>query len=332
MCVGLIVCSYLAVFASCGGLNLPKPHASTDNAILRSSARSGGAPIWQGLAFSPDSQLLAAGGNIWSVADRQIVGQYSGSVAFDSGSVAFSPDSTVLARATRGGVQLLSVTDQTEIVSFSADRYALRCMAFSPDGQWIAAGTFRASIVLWPTRLPDKKVIHTLEGHIGDIYTLAFSPDGQRLASGGQDGTIKLWSIPEVALVATLRGHRNVVLDVSFSSDGSLLASGSWDSTVKIWSLAEMKAIATLRGHIQGVSSVSFSPDGSLLASGEKFTDMIPWARGAGNGIKVWSVAKRRVVATLDGMRPVAFSPDGRWLVGQVKEGLRLWKASDITK
>ena len=60
------------------------------------------------------------------------------------------------------------------------------------------------------------------------------------------------------------------------------------------------------------VQCVAFSPDGTLLVTGGGTLDNRPDGQGE---VKVWDVAKRSVVTTLDGhtsaVLAVAFSPDG---------------------
>ena len=79
------------------------------------------------------------------------------------------------------------------------------------------------------------KLLHSLEGHTGPVWTIAFSPDGKILASGSNDKTVKLWDISTGKLIHSLEGHRGGVLTIAFSPDGKILASGSEDKTVKLW-------------------------------------------------------------------------------------------------
>ncbi|RUM31433.1 MAG: hypothetical protein DSY42_02610, partial [Aquifex sp.] len=42
------------------------------------------------------------------------------------------------------------------------------------------------------------RLLKTLEGHGGSVYSVSFSPDGKLLASGSWDNTIKIWDVREV--------------------------------------------------------------------------------------------------------------------------------------
>src|SRR5947199_3802572 len=83
-----------------------------------------------------------------------------------------------------------------------------------------------------PPELPTGvKLLRTLEGHQGVVYSVAFDPQGETLASGSDDKTVKLWEARSGKLLRTLEGHQGVVMSVSFDPQSGMLASGSADNT-----------------------------------------------------------------------------------------------------
>ena len=91
-------------------------------------------------------------------------------------------------------------------------------LAFSPDGQALAASSYGGSVRSWTCRPCWKTAgrvpaTATLSGHDELALGLAFSPDGKLLASGAQDGTARLWTMTALqtggsgAEVTVLKGH-----------------------------------------------------------------------------------------------------------------------------
>ena len=70
---------------------------------------------------------------------------------------------------------------------------SIASMALSPDGLYLAVGSFSGQIRVW--RATDRKVVLTWRGHSRVAWALAFSPDSSMLASGGYDGQVRLWDM-----------------------------------------------------------------------------------------------------------------------------------------
>ena len=66
-------------------------------------------------------------------------------------------------------------------------------VAFSPDGQILASGSYDKTVRLW--RAADGTLLRTLKGHTDWVLSVAFSPDGKALAYGGRDHTVWLWKL-----------------------------------------------------------------------------------------------------------------------------------------
>ena len=55
-------------------------------------------------------------------------------------------------------------------------------VVFSPDGEYLASGSWDKTIGVWS--VSSGKRIKTLTGHSNNVYSVVFSPDGEYLASG----------------------------------------------------------------------------------------------------------------------------------------------------
>ena len=81
--------------------------------------------------------------------------------------------------------------------TFMGHQDSVLSVAFSPDGQTLASGSYDETIRIW--NLTTGKLINTLSehstspGHTNGVWSLAFSPQGNTLVSGDENGVIKIW-------------------------------------------------------------------------------------------------------------------------------------------
>jgi WD40 repeat protein len=197
-------------------------------------------------------------------------------------------------------------------------------IAFSPDGQWLAAGEANSLIHIWEIASCRKTM--TLQKHSGWVWSVIFIPhpdDPRRLilVSASDDPQIKFWDLQTGNCLRTLVGHTHSVNSLALSPNGHYLASSSQDSTIRLWDLQQLdQPPMVLQGHSYRIWSVVFSPDGQTLASGAE-----------DRTIKLWDVTTgtchQTVSAHTDWVRSLAFSPDGRYLAsGSNDRTIRIWQ------
>jgi len=231
-------------------------------------------------------------------------------------------------------------------------------VAFSGDGQLLAAGDTNSEVRVWqvaggkqlltcrgraswvwsvafsPNRQTlascDDKIIRlwdtrtgqclkSLEGHQDWVYAVAFSPDGQTLASCSPDHTIKLWNPYTGNCLNTLCGHEGMVFSVRFSPDGRQVASCSSDNTIRLWDTETGGCRQVLEGHQAWVWSIAYSPDGQILASGSHDNTIRLWDRETGECQRILSGHQGWIWS-------VAFSPNRQALAsGSDDNTVRLW-------
>lgn len=162
-------------------------------------------------------------------------------------------------------------TGAVELVAPIGPLPPVAAVAFHPDGQRLAVGSY-GRVVIWD--LKQGKPSRVLTSVLGAVNDLRFSPDGTRLAvAGGQPsarGDLRLFDPADGKLIASLGGHLDTVSAVAFSPDGSKLVSASFDKTVRLWDVKSGKPIHTYTGHSDFVYAVAFAPSGEWYATASK--------------------------------------------------------------
>lgn len=276
------------------------------------------------LAFRPDGQTLAAGGEdhsvgLWRPVDGRAVCLLDAKTDGVQ-SVAFSPDGRRLAAGSDGRqVRVWQLGPDGPIGDPARLTHPAACICFSPDGQALAAGGWGSTIGVWQVEGATLQRSATIQTSF--VHSLAFSPDGQILAAGCYDGTVRLWQMSNGQLLRVLEVHNNFVLTVAFSPDGQTLAAGGGNTAILIWRVSDGRLLDTLQKHTNFVRSLAYSPDGQLLASG-----------GEDKTVRLWQANSGSLLHTLQehtgGVTSVAFSPDGQLLASGCRDNkIRIWQA-----
>jgi WD40 repeat protein len=195
-------------------------------------------------------------------------------------------------------------------------------VAFSPDGKFLAAGTY-GRVTVWD--LASAKPAKVLTNVLAAVNDLKFSPDGKLLAvAGGQPsarGDMRLFDTGTWNLVDSLGGHLDTVSGVAFSPDGKKLASASFDKTVRLWDVSDPKAakvLHTFTGHSDFVYAVAFGPKGDWYATASK-----------DHGCRVIDTATGKSKFTFSGtdkeILAVAVKPDGTEVVTSGLDTALFW-------
>ena len=247
------------------------------------------------------------------------------------GTVAFSPESKVLASGSRDqSIMLWDQQSSSLIHTLEGHRYSVNSVTFSPDGALLASGagqTFElGEIKLWDVETGS--LVKTLVSHCDFVDSVAFSTDGKSLAYSTGSGCGPREPIqPTITVVDVATGEIKFSLPdrncAAFSPDGKFVATGGPDSIVILFDSDSGKKQRTLEGHFGNVLSAAYSPDGTL-ATGSIETD----GDQRFGAIKLWDLAKGEVQTTLrsqgEAVSHLVFSADGQ-LIGSAEANIELW-------
>lgn len=237
----------------------------------------------QGLHFSPDGSVLAAGfddGTIhrWQVPSGEeslpVLSGHSDRVY----SVAFSPDGDTLVSG--GGDDLIIIWDletgEPLYEPFTEHKENVFAVVFNSSGTLMASASGDSDIILWELERSRLPAVHT-----EDIQGLAFSPDGSLLASSGSDGQIVFWDVESGQISGTqIETEISVSSPLVFSPDGTVLV--SYCDGLCLYDVVNREIIQNPRSFNKLYdSTLSISPDGSYLAAG-----------GGGGAVRLWDLQK----------------------------------------
>lgn len=237
------------------------------------------------VVISHDGKYIASGGSnktvkIWNLQTGELINNLW-ERADPINCVAFSNDSKILAcggtNKYKNGENKATITylwnPETEelIGKLCGHSKRVNCIAFSPNNQIVATGSYDGTIKVWD--INTQELLYTLTEHTSYVADLLILPDSQTLISSGGGG-IKFWDLTTGKLINTLSEDSDYIRSFAINHNYKLLASNN-HSNIKIWNLQTGELIHTLE--FSQIVSITFSPDGKLLASGNALSEIRIW-------------------------------------------------------
>jgi WD40 repeat protein len=223
---------------------------------------------------------------------------------------------TILIARENGNIRILNVQDYLqnprEIGYLLEAAGKPSISVFSPNGQWVAAGTEAGTVIYWNLSSGYR---YTSRYHQGKVLALSFSPDGRYLVSGGEDNYTVILDTRREMRMRSLP-HLGEVQNVAFGPDVSWFVTASDDRRVRVWDISGMERFRILQeGEITGLK---VSPNGQLITT--LGSDQTVRVLNADTGQEVFQIP-------LDFRGSVvAFSQNGKYLVsGDLQGGLGVW-------
>ena len=310
-----------------------------------------GLPL-NGLALSPDGKLLATAGGggtarLWSVSTHQQLGAPVAEPRYATlHSVAFSPDGTRLLTASEDGTaRIWDATHaghrQLGLIALPGSEISINDAQFSPDGSQIVTAATDGTAQVWdaPAGQPPRHAYTIAARNEEPLSSASFSPDGRLIVTSGLEGSAYLFeavstpqSPPPLAIPLPREHAFGAANRAAFSPDSKLVviagSAGAWvfevPSLKRIGRLAVDSALAT--------NTAEFAPDGRqiLTAGADGKTRIWGATRALGAGASSWSEVGPPLVGNgSDGLRPAAFSADGRLFAAAGQGGaVSIWETA----
>ncbi|MBL8796467.1 MAG: FecR domain-containing protein [Planctomycetia bacterium] len=192
--------------------------------------------------FSADGKYLAAlahlPGNIqgvrtWRLADGAVMPEPARSRKLKS-LVALPGTSSFVGGTGEGDLMRWHAATGAEEATYqSGQRFAIKHLAASGDGRWLAHPA-QDGILIWDVAA--RKPKHLLDG----TGKLAFSPDGRWLAAAFL-GYLDVWNVATGARALTIPTERDGMIWLAFTPDGkTLLALSGVQGRILLWRLPEL--------------------------------------------------------------------------------------------
>lgn len=187
---------------------------------------------------------------------------------FDVNTLAFSPDGQLVATGGDDGkVKLWNASSGFCFITFAEHSAPVKCVEFSATGTVVFSasmdGTVRAYDLVryrnFRTMTTPKPVQFT---------SLALDPSGEIVCAGAMDPfEIYVWSLQTGRLLDVVTGHEGPISSLAYNASQSMLASGSWDGTVRLWDVFTGKGHVETLENATDVLALCYRPDGKELCS-----------------------------------------------------------------
>ncbi len=277
------------------------------------------------VAFSPDGRTLAQTVEkqirLWDTNSGKELVPLTAPKRSDDIPPVFSHVGTTLAVAGDDCIRLFTWANGKTLHTLKSGT-AHTALAFSPDGQWLAARLYNPLVIqLWNvadgTHVRDIK----MKSHASFHAALCFAPDSKTLAWNEQGG-IRMARVATGDITAEFKTVFGAT-DLVFTADGKSLIYGVQGSGVHLWNLALKKKTRDLSTDWLHSPMFALSRDGKTLAVGDgDFDD---------RQVHLFDLAADRKLPVEPGhsiaLNGVVFSADGQTLATSDRTQVIFWNA-----
>jgi WD40 repeat protein len=194
-------------------------------------------------------------------------------------------------------------------------------VAFSPDGERIAAFAPNTGIIIWEVD-SEEQVLEIPE--VTDLASsIAFSPDGKFLAGGSSDLGTAIWDVKTGEEILFFPESAPIT-HVAFSKDDRTMATSAKNGIVSLWDMETRALRLKIFGQSTGFNFLALSSDGEKVAVGNDRQSTSIWDVSPSGGGEVLTIAAHEGKA-----HDAIYDPAGKRIASTGEDGgLRVWDAA----
>lgn len=219
-------------------------------------------------------------------------------------------------------IEVLYSNSASSFTQYATSAGKIFRVAWSPNGQYIAAGMDQGNIQIWDTSssLPSfSQQAHNKKF----VNCVAWSPDGNSLVSGGGDGTAIVWDVAAQMPMVNYNSYTAFINAVAWSPNGKWIVSGGSGGTAQVWNAGNGSSIVAYSGHSKDILALAWSHDNSRVASASDDGTVQIWNSQSGGHYLTYTGHIGYEVVALD------WSPDATLIAsGGTDNVVHVWEAA----
>eukprot|EP01006_Ploeotia_vitrea_P057878 TRINITY_DN68417_c0_g1_i1.p1 TRINITY_DN68417_c0_g1~~TRINITY_DN68417_c0_g1_i1.p1 ORF type:complete len:705 (-),score=84.23 TRINITY_DN68417_c0_g1_i1:799-2913(-) len=178
-----------------------------------------------------------------------------------------------------------------------ANKPALSCVRFTPDGRWVVAGCVDGGVRLWD--LVAGKQLPTLRHHQAAVSCLGFHPELPQLLVGAEDRTLSLWDLTSATVSCVSAPAAAAPHGACYMPDGKNLCTGS-TTGVRLWNADTLGC--------EDFMEMKWGKLADIKVNDKKEANVLSIA---GDTFHVWLVKLHRLAPYGTGSRPASVDDHG---------------------